>query len=50
MTTRFEPLPAKELPPATVALVAFSGAMVVDLLPVLLVVFGYNTVARVVSR
>lgn len=50
MKTRFEALPVKELPPAAVALIAFSGVMLVDLLPVLLLAFGYNAVAKVVSR
>jgi hypothetical protein len=50
MMTRFEALPVKQLPPATVAMIAFSGAIVIDLLPALLLACGYNAVVRVVSR
>jgi len=38
------------LQPAAMGFIAFSGAMIVDLLPLLLLAFGYNTIARVVSR
>ncbi|MCH2213493.1 MAG: hypothetical protein MK110_19520 [Fuerstiella sp.] len=50
MNKRFEPLPVKRLPAAVVALIAFSGVIVVDMLPVLLLAVAYSTLANVVSR
>jgi hypothetical protein len=50
MNYRFDPLPVKPLPPHIIASVAFSGAIVVDLLPCLMAAFFYDAVARVVSR
>lgn len=50
MNYRFDPLPVRPLPAHVIGTVAFSGAMVVDLLPWLLAAFFYDAVARVVSR
>lgn len=50
MNRRFEPIPLRILKPTAVGTIAFTGAMVVDLLPLVILAFSYNAIARVVSR
>ncbi len=50
MNRRFDPISLGLLKPAAIGTIAFTGAMVVDLLPLVLLAFSYNAIARVVSR